>query len=140
MTKSVRLLNEEGIRQFEEYVNMLRSDPSLPPPFHLLTDGATSADAPFVVSVEAQPLGRPYKSAFELGQYLCDIVFKDISKPAISRDHRLWNWLALFLFDELCPKMDGKREPLETAAYVLTKDFKYTRYYRHLVRSAWRAH
>jgi hypothetical protein len=62
---------------------------------------------------------------------------KAVSKREISREHRLWNWLALYLFDELCPQVGGKREPLETAAYVLTPDFKYTRYYRHLVRSAW---
>lgn len=137
MSETVRMLNDEGIAQFEKYVEELRSNPTLPPPLHLLTDAATSLPAPFAASIALQPLGRPYRSAYELGKYLCEEVFVGVSKPAISRDHRLWNWLALFMFDELCPSLDGKRVPLETAAYVLSKDFKYTRYYRHLVRSTW---
>jgi hypothetical protein len=137
MSEPVRMLNDEGISQFEKYVDELRDEPTLPPPFHLLTSPATSVAAPFVASLAIQPLGRPYGSAYELGSYLCAQVFNDVSKPLISRDHGLWNWLALFLFDELCPSANGRRAPLETAAYVLSKDFKYTRYYRHLVRSAW---
>ncbi len=137
MTDAVRLLNDEGIMRFERYVNDLRSDLRTPPPLYLLSDPKTSEAAPYATSIKAQPLGRPFKSAYELGEYLCEVVFKGMSKPVISREYGLWNWLALYLFDELCPLNDGNRSPLETPAYVLSKDFKYTRYYRHLVRSAW---
>lgn len=137
MTEIVRMLNDEGIALFQQYIEQLRSNPTASPPFNLLKDPTTSIPAPFAASIELQPLGRPYQSAYELGEYLFKNVLKDLSKPIISREYRLWNWLALFLFDELCPLLDGQHAPLETAAYVLEKDFNYRRYYRHLVRSAW---
>ena len=106
------------------------------PPLHLLS-GDESIPAAFTASIERQPHGRPFKSAYELGKYLANDVLKDVEKRVISREYRLWNWLALFLFDQLCPESGGRREPLEIAAYSLEKDFNYRRYYRHLVRSAW---
>ena len=137
MSDEVRMLSDEGVKQFTEFVDAVRVDSTIQPPFHLLTDPNTSLAAPFQAKVSLRPADRPYSSAYELGEYLCDVVLAGASKRDISREHRLWNWLALYLFDELCPATEGKREPLETAAYVLTPDFKYTRYYRHLVRSAW---
>lgn len=137
MSELVRMLNDTGVEQFKQYVDGLKGDPTLAPPHHLLTDPSTSLPAPFSAMIERLPHGRPYRSAYELGDYLCEGVLQGISKPIISRDHRLWNWLALFFFDELCPATNGRRVPLETAAYVLSKGFTSMRYYRHLVRSAW---
>ena len=137
MSEAVRMLNDEGIALFQQYIERLRSDPTANPPLNLLTDPTTSLPAPVVASIGLQPFGRPYDSAYELGDHLFRVVFKNISKSVISREYRLRNWLALFLFDDLCPPVNGQREPLETAAYVIQKDFNYRRYYRHLVRSAW---
>jgi hypothetical protein len=137
MTETIRLLTDEGVKQFNQYILTLRADPIVPPPLHLLTDPETSSEASFNATITQQALGRPYYSAYELGEYLCTSVLRNISKPLISRESRLWNWLALFLFNELCPIVNGQRAVLETAAYILDKQFNYARYYRHLIRSAW---
>jgi hypothetical protein len=137
MTDAVRMLNDEGIAQFEQYIEHLRLNPAASPPIGLLTDPSTSLPAQVSAMIEVHPFGRPYQSAYELGDYLFGKVLTEFSKPTISREYRLWNWLSLYLFDALCPLINGCRTPLETAAYVLQKDFSYRRYYRHLVRSAW---
>lgn len=137
MSDPVRRLNDEGISHFQKYLSALKDTPDAPVPFNLLTDPSFSADAAFTAAIEHEPHGRPYKSAYELGHYLSNNVLKDLSKPAISRDYTLWNWLTLYLFDELCPLINGRRELLEPAAYIFEKRFNYARYYRHLVRNAW---
>jgi len=137
MSDAVRLLNDEGVAAFEQFVAQLRMDPTIAIPSYLLKDPTTSTSAPFAASIDPASPARQFKSAYELGEYLCNSVLAGIDKPLISRDYRLWNWLSLFLFEELCPQKGGKRDPLETAAYVFDKHFNYARYYRHLVRSAW---
>lgn len=94
-------------------------------------------NATFNANIEQLPLNRPYKSAYELGEYLSNTVLNGIKKHSISREYRLWNWLSLYLFDLLCPAVNGRRSLLEYPAYILDKEFVYQRYYRHLVRSAW---
>lgn len=137
MSDYVRLLTDSGIEQFLAYIENLRHEPSLVPPRHLLTDPETSLPAPFSAKIESRPYGSPFRSSYELGDYLSEGVLQGIPKVEISREYRLWSWLALFLFDELCPPTNGARVPLETAAYVLAKKYNYQRYYRHLVRGAW---
>lgn len=139
MTDKVRVLNDEGIRRFEAFINELRKNPATPVPYSLLDDPATSGPAAFEASVQRMPDGKVFGSAYELGEYLDGTVLSGIPKVEISRNYRLWNWLSLYLFDQLCPSEDGERFPKETAAYVLGKQMIYTRYYRHLVRSAWLA-
>ncbi len=43
MSEPVRTLTEDGSRLFREYVERQRGGGTEPPPFHLLTDEATSA-------------------------------------------------------------------------------------------------
>lgn len=133
----IRVLNDAGIANFVAYLLALGDDSTLSPPKELLFDDAYSEKAAFSAQVEPRPYGRPFDSAYELGKYLCTIVLVSSQKSEISHDYRLWNWLALYLFDELCPAVDGHRKPLETSAYVLAKEYSYQRYYRHIVRSAW---
>jgi hypothetical protein len=133
------VLNDEGVRRFATFVDQLRSAPTSPVPFSLLEDSATSEPAEFEAKIDKEPYGRVFTSAFELGEYLNDVVLSAVPKAEISRNYRLWNWLSLYLFDQLCPSVDGERDPRETAAYVLGKQMIYTRYYRHFVRSAWLA-
>jgi hypothetical protein len=54
----------------------------------------------------------------------------------ISNDRGLWTWLALYLFDQLCPTgPDGKRKLDKQYRYILSADYRH--YYRHLVRTPW---
>ncbi|HQR97422.1 MULTISPECIES: hypothetical protein [unclassified Polaromonas] len=133
----IRVLNDAGISKFTAYILSLADDATLEPPKEILLDDAWSEKAKFTAQIEPRPYGRPFSSAYELGNYLCTSVLVSLPKSDISHDYRLWNWLALYLFDELCPSIEGNRKPLELSAYVLAKEYSYQRYYRHIVRSAW---
>lgn len=132
---AVRTLNANGLAQFSKYLAELRSQPSMAPPFALLTDGRYSD--PFEPSVTIEQ--RSFASAYELGTYMVE-AFRDCEDRLISRNHRLWSWLALFYFDHLCkPDPSGNRRPLEEAVYVLEERFSFRRYYRHGIRTPWMA-
>jgi hypothetical protein len=74
-----------------------------------------------------------------LGAYLADVL-KPLDRHQISRDHRLWNWLALYFFDSICrAEADGTRKLLRQELYVLDSKYNYLRYYKHLVRTPWLA-
>jgi hypothetical protein len=137
MNEPIRLLNEVAIEEFRRYLIALRSDPTTPPPFYLLHHHTTSTEAPFAASVARQPHGRPFSSRYEFGCYLHEALVS-ADRTTISREHRLWTWLALFYFDQLCPQDgSGRRKPIKDEAYILDPDFKYNSYYRHFVRTPW---
>lgn len=135
MVEAVRVLNEDGARLFREFVERARKGSTESPPWHLLTDEATSAPLDFAAEVEL----RPFASRVEFGRYLVD-AFKHVERRRLSREAGMWNWLALRYFDQLCPPGGaGARKLLATGHYVLEGRFAHNRYYRHLVRAAWYA-
>lgn len=134
MTK-VRVLNDDGIRKFLEYLAALHAEPDLEPPVGLLHDGLTSD--PFEPAIELDD--RPFGDAFELGRYMVEAL-SPCEGRTISRNHGLWSWLALHYFDRVCrADADGRRKPLEDAVYALEERFSFRRYYRHCVRTPWLA-
>jgi len=135
MPEAVRCLNEEGSRLFRDYVERVRKGDTETPPWHLLTDEATSAPLDANVLIEV----RDFASRVEFGRYLAD-RFSHVEKRRLSRDAGLWNWLALRYFDQLAPPAaSGPRKLLAPGHYVLEGRFAHNRYYRHLVRAAWYA-
>lgn len=44
----------------------------------------------------------------------------------------VWSWLAVHLFDVICPPLDGQRKVRESARYILQAD-DYRKAYRHLL-------
>ena len=132
---AVRVLNQEGLRFFKEYLAAARVGSKDPPPQHILWDGAYSD--PFTSDVEVEQ--QTFDNAFEFGEYLCQIFPASASRE-ISRNHALWSWLALFFIDQISPANDnGQRKILEDALYVLDASFIFRRYYRHMVRAPWQA-
>lgn len=136
MPDLLRVLNDEGIREFAEFLSATRAGAEPSVPLHLLSDGRTSD--PFNARVEVAP--RVFASRYDFGLYLVEVL-SGCEARAISLDHRLWTWLALYYFDYLCPVSaeTGQRAVLENAVYVLSPQFSFQRYYRHLVRSPWLA-
>lgn len=131
----VRILNEEGLLRFKEYIVAAKMTPSRPPPSELLEDGRFSE--PFSPAVEVAL--RQFENAYDFGVYL-NHVLAGCEPRAISRNHALWSWLALFFFDVIAkPNTAGARKILEEAVYVLDMRFSFRRYYRHLVRTPWLA-
>ena len=133
MSELVRVLNDEGNRIFREYLDRLRAGATETPPKGLLTSALTSDPFEPEVSVD----DGPFASREQLGRYLVE-RFAVAETRVISRNAGLWNWLALFYFDDLCPaNASGNRKPLAPSHYVLEGQFAHNRYYRHLVRFVW---
>lgn len=139
MSDTVRKFTEAGNAAFATYLHALQADPSLTPPWHLLTDDEYSEEVAFTATVEREPHGGPFAERFEFGTYLVDRL-SGADRTKISFDHGLWNWLALYFFDQLCAaNATGERRVQAEVRYLLTSDYRHNRYYRHLVRSPWLA-
>lgn len=139
MSDAVRQFTAAGHAAFASYLQSLVSSPELAPPWHLLTDAMSSEAVGFTVTVEQEPHGRPFADRFEFGTYLVERL-STADRTTISFNHGLWNWLALYYFDQLCPPdVDGVRKVGAEARYLLPDEYRHTRYYRHLVRSPWLA-
>jgi hypothetical protein len=128
MADDLRRLNETGIAQFSEY---LSDGATGALPHHLLRHPDTSE--PLAVSVKL--VQRIYPNRYEFGRDLT-MRLGSLDPAAISNDRGLWTWLALYLFDQLCPlDSEGKRKLDQQYRYVLSSDYRH--YYRHLVRTPW---
>ena len=140
MSDRVRMLSAEGSRVFREYLEVLREAPGAAVPWSLLTDPSMSEDAPFHALIEREPHGRPFADRHEFGVYLVGAL-ANADRARISLEHRLWNWFALYFFDQLCPPdASGARAPLrDLSVYLLDEKYVWTRYYRHFVRAPWLA-
>lgn len=126
----IRVLNKEGIGRFARFIESY--DPEFPEkaPFELLVNPKMSLD---LGDVEIEIERREFTNKFEAGKYFHDL-FNGNEPPNVDANTGLWSWLALFFFDELCPK--GTR-PGETARWVLMQDV-WIRYYRHLLATPYR--
>lgn len=135
MSETVRLLNEAGIAGFNAFLERARGGSTEVAPKNLLTDQATSE--PLNVTIEIEQY--EFENRFDLGTYLVKLL-KPLDRYHISRDHRLWNWLALYFFQNICKKnSDGAWKLLRPELYLLDSKYDYLRYYKHLVRTPWLA-
>lgn len=133
MSDRVRLLSDEGIARFAAYLVALRAGSTDSPPFSLLTDPVTSREADATAFVER----REFSNRYEFGTYLVEHLAA-FNQPMLSRNHALWTWLALYYFDQVCPKKaDGTRKPGEDARHIMPAQFNWQRVYRQLVRESW---
>jgi hypothetical protein len=138
MSDVVRVLTDEGARRFRDYL-AAKGAAGRAPPFELLDDPQCSADFPARIAIERAPAGRPFQNRYDFGVYL-RLTLSAQDRTQIARDHRLWNWLSLYYFDQLCPlRDDGARDILATEIYLLTANPRYRQSFRHLVRAPWLA-
>jgi hypothetical protein len=127
----VRRLTDDGVRQFEEFVESLRQGGSQNTPTFLLDD----VNASEALSVDLEVDLRAFDNRYELGVYLSD-VFSNIEMQSFYGDRGFWSWLGLYWFDQLCPmKPDGKRKPQMSYSYVLSD--KWTHRPRHAIFTTW---
>lgn len=139
MSDLARRFTQEGNEAFVSFVRSLEQDPARTPPWELLVDSRTSSALEFEATIELQPGGTFFANRHAFGTYLAAALAGG-TKSELSLDRGLWNWLALYYFDQLCPvDATGRRSPREPAVYYLAEPYEYHRYYRHLVRSPWLA-
>ena len=122
----VRVLNENGIEDFKQYLLGLSTDASALPPFELLTDESTSSRLPEQAIVD----DRRFATKMDVAKYLFDAL-KGVNRRHIDHNRGLWTWLALYYFNQLCPtRADGSRKPRREYAYILPKVDSGVEYYR----------
>ena len=139
MTEPLRRLTNEGIDRFRSYLERVGNGDKEDPPFNLLTDPVSSEPASGSIIVPGIPPGDALKDRFAFGLWLKELL-APLQQNTLPRDYRLWNWLSLRFFEQLCPPGgDGIRRPRREEAYILDAAFSHTKYYRHLVRMAWMA-
>lgn len=125
----MRYFNEAGRARWNEWLILLRDDSSLDFPEGLLTNPDLTRRAPGAANVEAFIFDSKYELAKRLSPMIA-IVRKE-RFPA-ERWPGLWDWLAAFHFDSICPTIDsGMRSIREHARYYLASDYK--RRYRHRI-------
>lgn len=129
MSQKLRVLNDEGIRLFAEYIANGASGDA---PVYLLQNPETSR--PF--SSDAIIVGSgDFPDRYQFGIYL-RTLFSRFDPATIGGDRHLWTSLALIWFDRICPrKPDGNRRPAKEYYYILSNDYRH--YYRHLIRTPW---
>ena len=131
MADRLRMLTQDGLREFHEYLSRVRAGSEEEPPFDILWSATFSSSAS--VRVEISP-EREFTDRLDFGLYL-DSLLADMPEEETDVGG-LWTWLALYYFDRLCPKRSGVHRVLADHRYVLpleTGAQDYRRYYRHLV-------
>ncbi|EXJ13581.1 hypothetical protein D779_3584 [Imhoffiella purpurea] len=97
----------------------------------LLTDPETSEALEFRAFTGPDTLS----SRYELGQRLAGSLGPH-DRGAITNDPGVWNWLALFFFESLCPvRSDGVFMPGEDANFILSPS--HQKRPRHAVRTTY---
>ncbi len=125
----IRYFNNQGRLRWVEWLAALREQPSLQFPEGLLTDTGLSSRAPGGGEV----IPRVFQTKLELAQTLAPVVAKVRSaRLASDRWPGVWDWLAAFYFDSICPLLaDGTRKVKAQPHYTLVDDWR--RKYRHRI-------
>jgi hypothetical protein len=123
----VRKLTDKGIERFRDYLAELRQGSKTPPPSDLLEDSEFSA--PFKGDYEVDP--QSFKTRLDLARYL-DQALDGIFNDGLQDDVRLWSWLSLYFFDQVCPvEENGLRKPGRDYRHILEPG--YPNGHRHLL-------
>ncbi|MDC0273970.1 hypothetical protein OAK91_04480 [Planctomycetaceae bacterium] len=128
-----RRFNDQGVKEFADYLVTLRANPVSEVPTNLLTNPRLTE--PLSVSIDAEPPAS-FASRMEFAQWLhAAATANDVDIP--RNDAGFWAWLSLALFDHVCPEnKQGRRKPGADARHLLdTKNWR--RRYRHLLQNAY---
>ena len=99
MPERIGILNEEGTRQFRQFVESVHTGAVLATPLVLLRDPATSSDILPEMMMEEVPL----TSRLDLGRNLVEWL-QPSEQREVSWNTGLWNWLQSETFcNRLCP-------------------------------------
>lgn len=128
MPETLRILSREGRSRWRQWIEDLRSDPSLAAPEHLL-DGAETSVAP----PEPVPLpSGPFSTKFEMARQLLPVIIaSETARLQEALWPGVWDGLALSYFDEICPAVSGVRKVRAVERYCFAAD--YRKNHRHRV-------
>lgn len=135
MADALRCFTDAGNEAFKSYLTALREVPTTPPPFNFLTDAHLSKEIIGPIEINSEK----FINRYDLGDRLVKTL-APLDRRKISFNNGIWNWLALYFFESICPlDSTGSRNVLRNELYVLDGTYNYLRYYKHLVRTPWLA-
>jgi len=123
---ALRILTEEGVEKFHDYIQKVKSEPNAARPD--LNAEPYSKKFHKTVGIEE---GKTFRNRMEMAKYLKSRFELVKAEASEINDRGLWTWLAYIWFDQLCPLENGMRKVRETVRYICSSDF--TDYYRHYV-------
>ena len=129
MTK-IRLLNEEGLNKFEDFLRSNTKKADVESPFYLLEDDETSYESKVELSLDK----IKKLDLYDLSLYIAE-EFKSQSILSLlinikEKEKEFWNSISLHAFDTI----KDSKSLQEVAKYALT-DFGYGNY-KHLIRTS----
>jgi hypothetical protein len=124
----LRYFTDSGRTRWAAWLEELKTNPGAALPDGLLTNPDHTRRAPTAVTIEMKLFDSKYTLAEELAPVVAAV--REARLPA-DRWPGLWDWLAAFYFDSLCPTKAGKRDLREQARYSFNPDYK--RRYRHRI-------
>jgi len=123
----LRIMQPDGKNEFQNYINRIRSDPSIQKPD--LNRHPFSHEFSPQVMIDESPR---FLSKMEMAEYLGRIFIQaNLGRENVIGENGLWTWIAYLWFDQLTTNNSGNRQFREVARYICSSD--YTDYYRHLV-------
>jgi len=132
-------LTDHALAAFADYLNTLSKLPSAAVPGGLLTAPQNAE----VVAPGLEIESEVFSSRMEAASYL-DSILSQVSGTDIQRDVKLWSWLTVFYFDQVCPaRQDGDRIVGAQRAKWIPEVEESRRFYRHAILGpylAYRAH
>lgn len=126
----IRALNNKGIEVFNDYIFRRRSKENVQPPYYALSDPDYSYE--LEVSIEVEDID--FSSRYEIGLYLSD-KFNCINIQPYLGHKGFWSWLALFWFELLAPKKEGRHTPAKEYNYILSSNYNHRP--RHAIFMTW---
>ena len=130
----LRRFNPAGIDRFKAYLAAARTDGGANVPWDVLEDDTLTEPMDALVDLD-----RPgFATKREMVTYLHDQL-QVLPERGLMRDAGLWIWLAMFYFDELCPKEGGSRKVLSNWYYIYLVD-QSLYWYRHLIVNPYEIH
>lgn len=130
MSETIRSFTTEGTHRFADFILELKSNPTLPVPFEILTDDTLTVQLPVSMTIANDPVSTKMELAQRLDESLGDFPQSESNSELLSG---MWNWMSLYFFDQLAPeKKTGSADRL-----ILNYDWK--RRTRHLLESSYTA-
>ncbi len=124
---NIRRFNDKGLAAFRNYLDEVKSDPTLSVPTNLLEDDECTE----IISSKVELSARLLPTRMEAGTFLLEIVEK-IGLTTPEKDVGFWSWMALVFFESLCPvDRAGKRKMGDKSRCIL--ELRHDRFYRHLL-------
>jgi len=129
----VRILNEDGLARYQDFLIKLGQGVRSPAPLELLKSSKFCDDLPLEIDVAS----KFFAKRLEFGEYLSERL-KPLGQDQLQEKAwaAVYDWLALFYFDQICPPdRDGKRNVGELPRYLISgqRERSDQDYYRHLV-------